>query len=661
MEDQHASRNQEELLSGRVRWFGLLRPALVQVVVFVVLSGVLRAVLEKTFGTMLRLNVLEHVRLYLTGAYLDLMIGFLVMLPVALSALLVPERWWQRKWYRGLSRFGLVVWWGLILFILQAEYYFFHEYASRFNTVAIDYLHYWTEVTQNIKEMYPVRRIVAVCVAGTGLIVATVVRMFRRPEGVDLRARVRGLMEWVGVSAVLLVVATQVPMQWSAERLANELTTNGLTAGGIALWTRDLKYRDFYPSLPEVDAYARARRLLDTPGAQWDQDPWSLQRRIPGDASRPRKNLVVLLEESFGSEFWGALNGKKGLKESVTPKLDGLVDEGVLFTNLFADGNRTIRGIEGVVASYPPVPGDSIVAKTMTEGCETMASVLGRDGYHTRFIYPGRGIFDGLGRFSLNNGFHSFTEQKDFKNPVFTNVWGHCDEDLYDRVIEEAREDHAKGRPFFITALSVSNHQPFTYPEGRISEPAYRRSRLHAVKYVDYAIGRFFEMAKREPFWKDTIFVVIADHGARVYGSETLPIRSYQIPFLVMGPASGLEAGRKEVLGCQLDVAPTLLGLIGRPYESTFFGRDLLLDGVPEPRRAVLHHNRSVGIYRDGRLVALSLNRLVEQYVGQPNEKLRREPMDAMAEEISKDAQALIQVADDLYRKRRFRWKPMVE
>jgi phosphoglycerol transferase MdoB-like AlkP superfamily enzyme len=642
-------------------WIQLLRPALVQVAVFVVLSGVLRGVLEGTFGSLLRMSWAEHVRLYVTGAYLDVMVGFLVMLPVALGGALVPERWWGRRWYRIFSRAGLALWWGVVLFVLQAEYYFFHEYASRFNTVAIDYLHYWTEVTQNIKEMYPVRRIVTLCVMGSGAVVFWMARWFPRPVSLTTRDRMRGCVGWLGGAALLVVGATQLPMQWSSERLANELTTNGLTAGGIALWTRDLKYRDFYPSLPEDEAYARARRLLDTPGAVWDKDSRSLQRRIPGDVGRPKKNLVLLLEESFGSDFWGALNGKKGTKDSLTPRLDGLVEEGLLFTSLFADGNRTIRGIEGVVASYPPVPGDSIVAKTMTEGCETLASVLRRDGYHTRFIYPGRGIFDGLGRFSLRNGFDSFTEQKDFKNPVFTNVWGHCDEDLYDRVIEEARLDYAAGKPFFITALSVSNHQPFTYPEGRISEPPYRRSRLHAVKYVDYALGRFFDRVKGEAFWKDTIFVVIADHGARVYGSETLPIRSYQIPFLVMGPAAGVGAGQNAVLGCQLDVAPTLLGLIGRPYDSVFFGRDLLLKELSEPRRAVLHHNRSIGIYRDERLIALSLNRLVEQFVGKPTDRLRRVPMDAEAEEISKDAQALIEVADDLYRKRRFRWKQVAE
>jgi membrane-anchored protein YejM (alkaline phosphatase superfamily) len=175
------------------------------------------------------------------------------------------------------------------------------------------------------------------------------------------------------------------------------------------------------------------------------------------------------------------------------------------------------------------------------------------------------------------------------------------------------------------------------------------------VKYVDYALGRFFDAVQKEPFWKDTLFVVIADHGARVYGSQTLPIRSYQIPCLILG--EGIAPGRVDVLGCQLDVAPTILGRVGRPYDSVFFGRDLLAE-APAPRRAILNYNRSVGIYRDGRLVALSLNRVVEQFRGDPKGSLLRVPVDGEAGELSRDLTALLQVADDLYMHRAYHWRP---
>ena len=277
---------------------------------------------------------------------------------------------------------------------------------------------------------------------------------------------------------------------------------------------------------------------------------------------------------------------------------------------------------------------------------------MGRDGYSTTFVYPGRGAFDGLGRFSLANGFSRFIESKDFEKPVFTNTWGHSNEDLYDRVLAEAQTEHAAGRPFFITALSVSNHQPFTYPEGRIPEPSGKRSRKFAVKYVDYALGRFFDMAQKEKLWEDTIFVVVADHGARVYGSQTVPILSYEIPMLIVGPAAVPAARRVETHGCQLDVAPTILSIIGRPYDSVFYGRDLL--SPASARFALLNHNRSIAIYREPELVALSLGKVVERFTRTDRKTLVRQPLDAPTEESARNATALYQTADELYNQRRY-------
>ena len=255
------------------------------------------------------------------------------------------------------------------------------------------------------------------------------------------------------------------------------------------------------------------------------------------------------------------------------PRMDAFAtNEALLFDNLYADGNRTIRGYEGVYCSFPPLPGDSIVARDRTLNVETIAQVLGRDGYKTTFIYAGRGSFDGTGTFARKNGWEKFLELKDFSKPAYTTIWGVCNEDLYDKSIEEMRAAHASGKPFFVTTMSVSNHKPYTYPAGRITEDPQAKKRDQVVKYADYALARFFDMARREPFWTNTIFAVVADHGARVYGSQTIPIRSYEIPMLIAGPAVVKTARRASMLGCQLDVGPTLLGLIGRPYDSVFLG-----------------------------------------------------------------------------------------
>lgn len=592
------------------------------------------------------------IQVFGTGTLLDLAVAMLLFLPCALWIAACPRRWWQARWQRCLFLGGTWFWWTLAIFVLQGEYWFFGEYTSRYNTVAIDYLHYWTEVSSNVAEMYPWKTIVAVSVLGAAGVTTALWKRFKPSSRAGLAPRVVGLGGWITATAALLWCASLLNLHASSERVLNELSSNGLTSGAIALWTRELDYSHFFPTLPQDDAYARVRRLLGSNATVWSEDPHSIERHIAGDDTKQKLNVILLLEESLGSEFWGCLNDVPP-KKSMTPNLDRIAnEEALLFTNLFADGNRTIRGIEGVLASFPPLPGDSLVARPKAHGCETLAATLGRDGYSSTFIYPGRGVFDGLGRFTLANGFDRFIEQKDFKSPVFTNTWGHCDEDLYDRVIEEARANHASRRPFFITALSVTNHQPFSFPAGRITEPNDRHSRKFAVKYVDYALGRFFDRAKKESFWNDTIFAVVADHGARIYGSQTVPILSYEIPLLIAGPAVVKSAERIDTLGCQLDIAPTLLGLIGRPYESTFFGRDLLAPATS--RFALLNHNRSIAIYHEPELVALSLGKVVERFTRVDRKTLTPQPMNPTADEAANDATALFQVADELYSQRRF-------
>ncbi|HZI34005.1 MAG TPA: LTA synthase family protein, partial [Candidatus Binatia bacterium] len=316
----------------------------------------------------------------------------------------------------------------------------------------------------------------------------------------------------------------------------------------------------------------------------------------------------------------------------------------------------TVRGFEGVLSSFPPLPGDSIVKRDHSENVETIARVLKRDGYDTVFLYGGRGIFDGMRSYAVNNGYDRFVEQKDFSKPTFATIWGVCNEDLYRRTIEECRALAKAGKPFLATVLSVSNHKPFTYPPGRIAEDPQARKREHAVKYTDWALGQFFKEAKNEPFFQDTIFVVIADHGARVYGSQSIPIHSYEIPLLILGPAAVKKPARLAQLGCQLDVAPTILGLIGRPYDTMFYGHDLLKDPVP-PGRVLINHNRDIGLMRDDRMVVLSLNKKAEFYRGNPkvSEMTRVDRPDDTDVELEKDAMAIYQTADELYMQRKYR------
>jgi len=594
----------------------------------------------------------DTMRALLIGLHLDVTAAACILFPLLLWCCIMPNSWFGAKWHRRLMACASLLFWIVEVFLLFVEYFFFDEFKSRFNTVAIDYLMYPHEVFVNIYDSYPIVWVIALSVIIGGLMYFTA-RRFAIYTFNPVSGAQRGLSLIGGIIiAGGLVMSTHLTeAKFSTERTLNEIANNGAVSFLTAAWSRNLDYDAFYKTMDKSEAFARTRDLLQESGAKFTDDPNSLRKTISGDDKLPRLNVVIFLEESLGSEFWGSL-GRKG--PTLTPNLDKLTAEGLLFENMYATGNRTVRGFEGVLSSFPPLPGDSIVKRDHSENVETIARVLKRDGYNTMFLYGGRGLFDGMKSFTVHNGYDRFIEQKDFTNPVFTTIWGVCNEDLYNRTLEELRAASKTGQPCMATVLSVSNHKPYLYPAGRIPEDPKAQQRDYAVKYTDWALGQFFDAAKKESFWTNTIFVVVADHGARVYGTQTIPIHSYEIPLLVLGPAAVKEPIRNSTLGCQLDVAPTILGILGRPYESMFYGRNLLKS---HKSFVVLNHNRDIGMYRDHHLVVLNLNKTVEYFHGDPKgEDMQLSPTaDAQDAELEKDAVALFQTADTLYMGRQYR------
>ena len=606
------------------------------------------------------LSVTDILRSFLNGFHRDIFAALVETVPLLIWLWIVPERWFPARRHRFLLLGGCFVVLFAQIFLLFVEFFFFEEFKSRFNTVAVDYLIYPQEVFVNIWESYHVGVIVLVClVLSLGWLLAArklFAQMWDRPFSAKHK-----FLHLAG--AIVLAAALALPLDLKAahvsiDRTLNELANNGPIAFIAAARTRHLDLGAFYKSLPREEAYQRVRRLLAQQNAQFAEDGPTIRRRVAGDPSRPGLNVVIFLEESLGSEFWGCL----GRSKTLTPEMDKLAaDEGMLFTNIYACGNRTVRGMEGVLSSFPPLPGDSIVKRDLSGNVETIARVLKRDGYSTVFVYGGRGLFDGMSAFTLRNGYDRFIEHNppfhtDFPHSTFTTAWGVCDEDIFMRAIEEFRVLSAAGKPFFSTVLSVSNHKPYTYPKGKIPEDPDQHKRENAVRYSDYALGQFFRAAKKEPFWTNTIFVVVADHGARVYGKQSIPIHSYEIPLLIAGPAVIKAPIRISRLGCSLDVSPTVLGLLGRPYETMFFGRDLLTM-QPEEGRVFLGHNRDIGMLAHDRLVVLGLMKTDEFYQGNPkvvDMNLLTQPTDS-DRELEKDAIAIYQVADDLYTHQRYR------
>jgi len=597
----------------------------------------------------------DQILAFLDGFLRDGFAALAEVIPLLAWMFILPDRWFRARWHRIFFWSASFVFAFLQIFLLFVEFFFFDEFKSRFNTVAVDYLLYPYEVFVNIWESYHVGLILAGCaLLSLGWVLVArwlFAGMWDRPF--TAKSRLARL-----AAAILLIVLLAPTLNLKGARVGpdrtlNEIANNGAVSFIAAAWTHNLDYAAFYKTMPLGQAYQRTRRLVAEPNSRFADEGNSILRQVNGDPTRPRLNVVIFLEESLGSEFWGCL----GRTNTLTPEMDKLAaEEGILFTNLYASGNRTVRGFEGVLSSFPPLPGDSIVKRDRSDNVETIARVLKRDGYASVFLYGGRGLFDGMRSFAIRNGYDRFIEQKHFGHPTFTTIWGVCDEDLFSRAIEEFRDLSKSGRPFCATILSVSNHKPFTYPKGRIPEDPDWQMREHAVKYSDYALGEFFRAAKKEAFWTNTIFAVVADHGARVYGSQSIPIHSYEIPLVILGPAVVQAPARVGQLGCSLDVSPTLLGLRGRPYSTLFFGRDLL-HGPAEGNRAFLNHNRDIGMLTHDRLVILGLMKTVEFYQGDPklvDMSPLQEPTAADLE-LENDAIAVYQVADDLYMHRHYR------
>ncbi|QNF17130.1 LTA synthase family protein [Aeromonas jandaei] len=321
------------------------------------------------------------------------------------------------------------------------------------------------------------------------------------------------------------------------------------------------------------------------------------------------KNLVILLQESLGAQFVGSLGGLP-----LTPNIDALSKEGWAFEQLYATGTRSVRGIEAVLTGFTPTPAQAVVklGKSQTNFF-TIADLLKQRGYDTSFIYGGESHFDNMRSFFLGNGFTTIVEQKDFTNPVFKGSWGASDEDLMAKADETFRGLHKQGKPFFSLVFSSSNHDPFEFPDNRIAlyeQP--KQTRNNAAKYADYAIGEFFKKARNSEYWKDTLFLVIADHDSRVSGASLVPIPRFHIPGVIVG--EGIAPKKDPRIVSQIDMAPTLLSLMGISADYPMLGKDLTRMPANWPGRAIMQYDKNFALMRGQDVVILQPERPAEGY-----------------------------------------------
>ncbi|MCB2101609.1 MAG: LTA synthase family protein, partial [Rhodobacterales bacterium] len=382
-----------------------------------------------------------------------------------------------------------------------------------------------------------------------------------------------------------------------------QLSNNGLYALFHAYRYNELDYGKYYPTLPEADMNRRIRTLVRQPHTAFTGER-GIERKVSAHGPRRPVNVVLVSVESLSAAFMGHFGNNQGL----TPELDRLADQGLLFTRLYATGTRTVRGLEALSVGTPPTPGQSIVRRPRNTGLENLGEELEESGWTPLWIYGGYGFFDNM---NVYFGANSYTVVDRAavdaeKLPIHAeNIWGIADEDLFSLAMARFDRQHAQGQRFYAHIMTTSNHRPYTFPEGRVDLP--QKHREGAVKYTDWALGDFIRRAAEKPWFKDTLFIILADHTSKAAGKTDLPPSRYHIPMIWYAP--GLVApGTMDRLMSQIDVAPTLLGWLGLDYTSRFFGYDMFTL-EPGRERAFISTYQKLGYLRDGRLVVLDVNR----------------------------------------------------
>ncbi|MCT7579360.1 LTA synthase family protein [Aliarcobacter butzleri] len=541
----------------------------------------------------------------------------------------------------------------IALFIECASFPFFAQYDLRPNYLFIEYLEYPQEVTSLLFKDYKFQ-FIAVFI----LIIATI-RIYSKSKFINFEQvfKQNYISRILILAPILLVLFLGIrsslghrPVNisdalYSENRVINEITKNSLHSLGYAYYSNKKAENNIskYGKIDIKEAYKVASLAI---GIDYKDEKKPFYREVKSKlASKKQKNLVIFIQESMGAQFTGFIG-----KQNFTPNLDNLAQDYLSFTNLYSNGTRSVRGLAALTSGTLPINGIEVIKRNKSqEGYFTVASLLKPYGYKSSFIYGGEARFDNMKGWYLGNGFDEVIEQKDFTNPIFTSTWGVSDEDLVIKANEKFKSYYENKEKFVSVMFSSSNHMPFELPDGKIEfeKNIPKTSVENAIKYADFAIGKFFELAKKEDYFKDTVFVVIADHNVRVYGDQIVPIDMFQIPAVIV--SSDIPHQIFTNLTSQSDVLATALDLIGIDLSYPILGNSIFKDNKKNINLMIFDE---IYAYRKEDKVAILVpNMAIKTYLYK-DKKLIEIENDLVLE---KEALALIYVLDDMYKNKSYK------
>jgi phosphoglycerol transferase MdoB-like AlkP superfamily enzyme len=576
---------------------------------YALIGALTRIVLLFMAGSGVPHNPLYWAYAFGVGLSYDLIAFVYLAWPLLLYLWLAPQRLYVSRLGQWLLYVGGAVLLFGLLFVAASELVFWGEFGTRFNFIAVDYLVYTTEVIGNIRESYPLGTWISLLALAT-LVVVWLSRsgLKARDGGTTFGQRAKVVLVWLLITVVTAVAIKGTFKDRTDNAYVNELSGNGVYEFFAAFRSSHLDYSRFYRTLPDQVAFKRVRELVKTPEATYvSDDPHDLTREIRHAGPEKHLNVVLISVESLSADFLTEF----GDKRNITPNLDALTDKSMFFDNLYANGTRTVRGLEALSLSVPPTPGDSIVKAHNNENLFSAANIFNARGYQSDFVYGGYGYFDNMNYFFAHNGYRAVDRNDIAKGETIhhENVWGVADEDLYTLALKQMDEANAQGKPFFLHIMTTSNHRPFTVPANRVAQKDGTREA--AVAYTDWSIADFLKRAQGKPYFDNTIFVITADHCASSAGRTSVPINRYHIPLWIYSPKN-IPPQRVSRQMAQVDIMPTIMGLLNFSYRSRFFGADIF-QLEPGRERAFPATYEKLGYLHGDVLTVLEPQRKLEQ------------------------------------------------
>ncbi|WP_417831281.1 LTA synthase family protein [Terasakiella sp.] len=617
-------------------------------VIFTLVNAVVRCVLVGLSLPQAQYFSMQTIAALLMGAVNDVAIGVLLS-SVFFVGLHLLKNFWNRIVGKTVAIALFLSTLIVLNFTALAEVIFWNEFDSRFNTTAVYYLIFPREVLGNIKESFDLSLLLPPVFVGAIVLFFLMKRKFF--AALNDKASLAQVKKPVLLAGMLAVVSAlyiwMAPVYSFESRQLNQIAESGYHTFLASLIHRKTEYHGIYPGLAANEAQQTLQSTLvqqNTAFLSQEKIKKPTLRHVTPVHPVQKKNVVLVIEESFGSVYYDDMGPK--VAQMISPNLHKIAEKGMFFSNIYSTGDRTVRGLEALLTSFAPIPGISTVRRPEHDQMYSLPWVLGNKGYETAFLYAGHSGFDNMRQYWDSIGFHHVWEQDDIKDQGFTTVWGVADEYLFKEALKRMDEHTKKDKPFFLSMLTTTNHRPFVYPKGRIQANPDDKQRENAAAYADWSLGQFIEKAKSHDWFDDTIFVIIGDHGPKVFGHETVPIQAFRVPLVFYAPGE-IVPSRHNVTGSSLDVAPTLLGLLGLEYDSPFFGRDLQLVQADDGR-ASMSYNFTVAYAQNDEVTILKPNGPSEAYrIAKDHLSLKRE--DHVPLELERKAIAQTQTAYDMF------------